>query len=491
MGDGARTPDAPAPAGNGLALWVVLAGVVLFFTLLILPAPAGMSKAAWRVAAVGLLMAFWWVTEVLPVAATALLPLVLFPLLGIAGLRTAAAPYADPVIFLFLGGLVLGLALQRWGLHLRIALRIIAWIGLRPANLVLGFMAATAFISMWVSNTATAAMMMPVGVSLAVLLVGPPAELVAAPREKADFARALLLGIAYAATIGGVATLIGTPPNALFAGFMRRIDGVEIGFAQWMMLGVPIAVVLLLGTWLLLTRVIFRVPGAETPVMRERIGAALGGLPPMSRPEKLVGLVFLAAAVAWIVRPELTRIIPGLDDAVIAVAAAFALFVIPSGRGGFLMDWTSAARLPWDVLLLFGGGLSLASAITSSGLSTWIGDALSALGALPLAVLVGAVVLVTIALSELVSNTATAAALLPVAASIGGGLGLDSSALTVPVTLAASCAFMLPVATPPNALAFGSGCFTVAQMARAGVLVDLLGTALVLGASYSIVWAVF
>ncbi len=489
MSDGARTPDAPSPGGGGLALWVVPAGIAFFFVLLILPAPAGMPKAAWRVAAVGLLMAFWWVTEVLPVAATALLPILLFPLLGIAGLRTAAAPYADPVIFLFLGGLVLGMALQKWGLHLRIALRIIAWVGLRPANLVLGFMAATAFLSMWVSNTATAAMMMPVGVSLVVLLVGAPAELASVPREKAEFARALLLGIAYAATIGGMATLIGTPPNALFAGFMRRIDGIEIGFAQWMMLGVPIAVVFLLGAWLLLTRVIFRVPAAETPAMRERMAAMLGALPPMSRPEMLVGLVFLAAAAAWISRPELARIIPGLDDTVIAIAAAFALFIIPSGRDGFLMDWASAARLPWDVLLLFGGGLSLASAITDSGLSAWIGDALSQLGVLPVIVLIGALMLVTIALSELVSNTATAAALLPVVASIGGGLGLDPIALTVPVVLAASCAFMLPVATPPNALAFGSGCFTVAQMARAGFLVDTLGIALVLGASYSIMWA--
>jgi len=466
------------------AVWIVLAGIALFLTILFLPPPDGMPIGAWRVVAVGLTMAFWWVTEVLPVAVTALLPLILFPLLGINGLYETAAPYADPIIFLFLGGLLLGLALQRWGLHRRIALRIVSWAGLKPANLILGFMASTALISMWVSNTATAAMMLPVCVSLVVLLVGTPAGLRSASKQESDFVLALLLGVAFAASIGGIGTLIGTPPNALFAGFMRRAYGVEIGFAQWMLLGIPIAVVYLFGAWLLLTRIVFRVPAAEFPGVRDRLAAEMAALPPLSRPEKSVGLVFMIAAAAWACRPLLADLVLGLSDTVIAIAAGFALFIIPSGRGGFLMDWPTAARLPWDVILLFGGGLSLAAAISDTGLSGWIGDALYQLGTMPLIFLVGALILVTVILSELASNTATAAALLPVAAAIADELGLDVFSLAVPVVLAASCGFMLPVATPPNALFYGSGYFTVAQMARAGVLVDILGAALVLVAAY-------
>lgn len=473
------------------AIWIVLAGVALFLTLLLLPPPEDMPAAAWRVVAVGLLMAFWWVTEVLPVAATALLPVILFPVMGVMGLPETVAPFADPIIFLFLGGLLLGLALQKCGLHRRIALRIVSWVGLRPANLILGFMTATAFLSMWVSNTATAAMMLPVAVSLVVLLVGTPEGLRTARREESDFALALLLGVAFAASIGGMGTLIGTPPNALFAGFMRRTYGIEIGFAQWMIIGIPLATVFLIGAWLLMTRVIFRIPVVEMPGIRERMAAEMAGLPPVSSAEKRVAALFLLTAAAWMFRPFLADYVPGLSDTVIAVAAGFALFVLPSGRGDFLMDWATAARLPWDVLLLFGGGLSLAVAISESGLSGWIGDALYQLGAMPTVVLIGALIIVTILLSELASNTATAAAFLPVVGAIAAELGLDAVSLAVPVALAASCGMMLPVATPPNALFYGSGYLKVAQMARAGVLVDILGAALVLAASYTLLGVAF
>jgi sodium-dependent dicarboxylate transporter 2/3/5 len=485
------TSEAAARKAGSASVPILLFGFCLFAVLLFLPPPAEMPSAAWRVAAVGLLMAFLWVTEALPVAVTALLPLVLFPLLGVVKIEDAAAPYADPIIFLFLGGLMLGLALQKWGLHRRIALVIVSRVGLRPGNLVLGFMVATAFISMWVSNTATAAMMLPVTLSMVTLLVGMPDEGRSASKGDRDLVLALLLGVAFAASIGGIGTLIGTPPNALFAGYMRRTYGIEIGFAQWMMLGVPIGAVLLLGTWLILTRIAFRVPSSEAPGTQERLAEEMAKLPRMSRPEKLVGLVFVATAAAWVFRPLLATFLPGLDDTVIAVAAAFALFLIPSGRGGFLLDWKTAAGLPWDVLLLFGGGLSLAAAIGTSGLSSWIGQSLSGLGTMPSIVLVLALVLVTIALSELASNTATAAAFLPLAGSIGGGLGLDPLALTVPVALAASCGYMLPVATPPNALFYGSGYMTVAQMVKAGALVDLLGAALVVAASHSLATIVF
>lgn len=480
-------PEYPRVSG----LWAIAAGIALFLLLLIVPPPEDMPASAWRVVAVGLLMAFWWVTEVLPVAATALLPVFLFPLFGVATLTEATTPYADPIIFLFFGGLLLGIALQKWGLHRRIALVIVSWVGLRPASLVFGFMGATAFLSMWVSNTATAAMMLPVSMSVVVLLVGSPGGVRSTSRERRDFALALLLGVAFAASIGGIGTLIGTPPNALFAAFMRRAYGIEIGFAQWMMLGVPIALVFLVGAWLLLTRVVFRVPTEEPAGVAEQLLAEMTAQPPMSVPERRVGLLFLITAAAWIARPLLADAIPGLNDIVIAVAAGLALFLIPSGRGDFLMDWTTAARLPWDVLILFGGGLSLAAAIAESGLSDWIGDALAHLETLPLIFLIVALVLVTIILSELASNTATAAALLPVAGAIAAQLGLDAAALTVPVVLSASCGFMLPVATPPNALFYGSGYISVAQMARAGILVDILGAAIVVAASLGLVALLF
>lgn len=465
----------------------VISGALAFVALLLAPPPADMPPEAWRVVAVGALMAVWWVSEALPVAATALLPVVLFPLLGLSSVEAATAPYADPVIFLFLGGMALGAAVQRWGLHRRVALRIVALVGLKPANLVLGFMAATAFLSMWVSNTATATMMLPVTLSVISLLVGAPDRIAAAPKGQANFAIALLLGVAFAASIGGVATLVGTPPNALFAGYMRRTYGMEIGFAQWMAVGVPVSAAMLLGCWLILARLAFPLPAEGPPGLRERLRAAQAKLGPVSQPEARTALVFLLAALAWMARPLLAEAMPGLGDAVIAVAAMLALFLVPSGRGGALLDWQTALRLPWGVLLLFGGGLSLAAAITGSGLADWLGAQLGRLGGLPMAALLLALIATTILLSELASNTATTAALLPLASSIAVGLGADPVVLTGAVTLAASAGFMLPIATPPNALFYGSGYLTTRQMARAGALVDVLGGLLALAAAYSLV----
>jgi sodium-dependent dicarboxylate transporter 2/3/5 len=347
-------------------------------------------------------------------------------------------------------------------------------------------MAATAFVSMWVSNTATAAMMLPVGVSVVTLFIATPDGVARASIEHRNFALALVLGVAFAASIGGIATLIGTPPNALFAAFMRRAYGIEIGFATWMSIGSPIAAFLLLATWVVLTRVVFPLSREAPAGVTERLHEQRATLGPISRPEKFAGLVFLAAAFAWMLRPLLARAVPGVDDTVIALVAALVLFLIPSGRGGALMDWTTTVQLPWGVLLLFGGGLSLAAAISQSGLAAWIGAQLALVAFLPPIVLILALVLVTIALSELASNTAIAAAFLPLAASIADGLGMAPSTLTLPVALAASCGFMLPVATPPNALAYGSGYVGVAQMARAGALIDLIGAGLVVGAAYGL-----
>lgn len=454
-----------------------------------LPPPAGMSPEAWRVAAVALLMATWWVTEALPIAATALLPLVLFPPLGIATLNAAASPYANPVIYLFLGGFLLAAALQRVRLHQRLALEIITFVGTRPDRLVLGFIVATAAISMWVSNTATVVMILPLAMPVLELVRAageggvadehPPrdaaARVGAAMSEGAahDFEVALLLGIAYAASIGGLGTLIGTPPNALLAGFMAESFGTPIGFGRWMLVGIPIVLVGLPITWLLLTRLVYRVshealPGAAAMVAAQR--AAMGDI---RREEWLVGGVVGTAAVCWVFQPLLVRVIPGLTEPAIGIAAALLLFMVPAADGEPVLQGTAIERVPWGVLVLFGGGLSLAAAIQDSGLAAWLGGSLGALRAYPLLVVMLIIATVVVFLSELTSNTATAAAFIPLAAALAGGIGAEPVMLVVTTAVAASLGFMMPVGTPPNALVFGTGRVRIAEMARAGVLLNL------------------
>ena len=470
----------------GLAL-----GPVLFLTMLLLPAPEGLSPAGWRVAATAALMATWWITEAIPIPATALLPLVLFPILGIEGITETAAPYANPLIFLFMGGFMIALAMQRWELHRRVALSIINVIGTRPQAVIAGFMASAAFLSMWVSNTATAVMMLPI--ALSVVELSRTSETGAVVAEYQHFATALVLGIAYACNIGGVGTLIGTPPNALLAGFMNETYGVEIGFAEWMLVGLPIVCIGLPLTYLVLTRLAFpfqveTLPGGDQLVQRE-----LDKLGPLSRPEYLVGLIFLTTAALWIFRPLLEGLVPGLSDAGIAIFGAVLLFTLPVNwsEGAFLLDWETTRQLPWDVLILFGGGLSLASAIDRTGLAGWIGTALSGVAAWPIVLIVLLLSAVVIMLTELTSNTATAAAFLPIMASVAIGIGQSPLLLVVPVALAASCAFMLPVATPPNAIVYGSGAVTIPQMARAGLWLNVIFVGLITALTYTLVVWIF
>ena len=483
-------PDTPArfPLRGRIGLFL---GPALFLGMLALPSPEGLGTAGWRAAAVGVLMAVWWVTEPVPLAATALLPLPLFPLLGVTGVADAAGPYANELIFLFMGGFMLALAMQRWGLHRRIALTVLRMVGTRPTSLVWGFMLATAVLSMWVSNTATAVMMLPIGLSVVQLIEGGGDEGV--PRSA--FSGALMLGIAYAASLGGFATLIGTPPNALVAGYLRETYGMEIGFSRWMMVGLPMTAVLLPLTWLLLTRFVYRVGGAEVPRGRDVIAGELRSLGPVSRGELAVFVVFMATACAWIFRPLLQDLLPvgQLSDAGIAIGASLVLFALPLDlkRGVFVLDWEWARRLPWDVLLLFGGGLTLADALTETGVARWIGGSLSGLAAVPTPVLILLVAATIVFLSEVASNTATAAAFLPVAGSLALGVGENPLLFIIPAALAASCGFMLPVATPPNAIAYGTGYVTVPQMARAGVWLDLLCIVVVLGVAYTVLLWVF
>lgn len=430
-------------------------------------------------------MAVWWSTEAIPIPATSLLPILLIPLLDIDTLAKATAPYANPTIFLFLGGFLLGLAMQRWNLHKRIALATLLAVGNQPSRQIAGFMIATAFISMWVSNTATSIMMLPIGLSVIGLLIAGSEE-----KEGARFAVALLLGIAYSASVGGIATLIGTPPNALLAAFMRENYDVQIGFGQWMLLGLPLSVGMLIFIWWSLTRGGFRLAGGDSRGLLEKEMAALG---PMSRAEKMVAVVFVLAAAAWIFQPLLADYIDGVNDTSIAMAAAIALFLIPVDlhKRVFLMDWEQANKAPWGVLL-FGGGLSLAGVIGASGLAEWIASSLGAFDALPLLAMIALVVTVIIFLTEITSNTATAAAFLPLLGALAVAQGLSPEMLAIPAAVAASCAFMMPVATPPNAIVFGTGQLPIQAMIKAGFVLNLFGVLLVSLLCYGLVgwiWA--
>ena len=469
-------------------LIALLTAASLFLAILVLPEPEGLSSAGWRVAAVVVLMAVLWMTEAVPLAATALLPLALFPVLGVAAVDAVAAPYANPLIFLFLGGFVIALAIERSGLHRRIALNVVHAVGAREDFQVGGVMLATAGLSMWVSNTATTIMMLPVALSMVPRGAAGEED----PARRA-FGAALLLAVAYGASLGGVATLVGTPPNAFLAGFMLENYGVQIGFGQWMLIGVPVSLTMLVITWLLLTRVLFPVRRLERPQAGAAIRATLRELGPASSAEKRTALVAAVTAALWLSRPWLAQVIPGLSDTSIAIAGALSLFVIPSGvaQGERLLDWEHAERLPWGVLLLFGGGLALASAITDSGLAAWIGLQLTAFDRLPLILLMAAVVLLVTLFTELASNTATAATFLPMVAALAVSVGEDPVRLAVPAALAASFAFMLPVATPPNAIVFGSGQVSVAQMLRAGIWLDVLGAGVIVGSVYLLAGPVF
>jgi sodium-dependent dicarboxylate transporter 2/3/5 len=460
-----------------LGLFAGLAGFVL---MLLLPAPEGLSVEGWRTAAVAFLMAAWWMTEAIPIPATAIIPLVLFPALGILNAANASAPYANDLIFLFMGGFFIAVTMERWGLHRRIALGILARVGTGPSQLVLGFMLATAFLSMWISNTATAAMMLPIGIAVGEMFKPQDQE---GPYE---FGISLMLGIAYAASIGGSATLIGTPPNAVLAGAASELLDRQIGFVEWMGVGVPVVAVMLPVTWVLLTRVLYR-PGtlsgdAEAIIANER--ANIGR---MSSGERVTAVVFTLTALAWVLResktfgsvtiPGLADFSPLITDSTIAMAAALLLFILPVswGRGQFALDWETARKIPWGVLVLFGGGLSLARAMDQSGLATWIGGSVGALEAVPAIVLIAFTALLVIFLTEMTSNTATATMAMPIMAGAGIGLGIEPLLLMAAAALAAAMAFMLPVATPPNAIVFASGYITIPQMAKAGFFLNILG----------------
>ncbi|MDB1088459.1 DASS family sodium-coupled anion symporter [Streptomyces sp. ACA25] len=478
--------------------WIGLAAGVALALLVRTLLPDTLESGDKNVAAVATLMAVWWMTEALPLPATALVPLVAFPALDVAPIGVVAPPYANPVIFLFMGGFIIAIAMQRWNLHTRFALATVSVVGTSPVRMIGGFMLATAFLSMWISNTATAVMMLPIGIAV----LGLMAQLGDGQRDP-NFATALMLGIAYAASIGSLGTVIGTPPNTLLRGYADENLDIRISFFQWMQFGVPIAAVFLVIAWLVLTKVAFRPRITEVSGGRELIQERRRELGPIGRAEWTVLAVFVFAAVSWMVMPQLADVWEWaglIDDGVIAMTAALLLFALPvtADRRQRSLEWEDTKNLPWGILLLFGGGLSLSGQFTREtedgstvGLGPWIGDRVTGLDVWPTVLLVFAVGLLVLLLTELTSNTATTATFLPIMAGVAGGLGLDPMLLLLPVALAATCAFMLPVATPPNAVVFGSGQVTIAQMIRGGVLLNMIGVVLVTFAVYTLGIIVF
>ena len=467
----------------------LILGPLIAIVLLLMPVPESMPPAAWRMVAITLWMVIWWITEAVPIPSTALLPLVLMPLLSVQEMKPTASNYAHPLIFLFLGGFLLAAAMQRAGLHRRVALHIVTAVGTTPSRIVLGFMLATAFLSMWISNTATTIMMFAVGLSVIDLI-----------KEKTEdrymvknFGVALMLAIAYSASIGGVGTLIGTPPNALLASFLQSNYDIEISFAGWMLLGVPIVLVMLPLTWLILTRVLFPAKNIAIDDPKGVVEKQLNELGAMSRAERLVGIVFLGAATAWILRTPLVKLtgLP-IDDSIIAMTAALLLFAIPVSlrRGEFALDWSAARNLPWGILLLFGGGLALAGGFSATGLAEWIGQSVTSLEASTL-LLVFIVIIAIVYLTEITSNTASTATFLPILGAVAVGLSLAPVVLAVPVALGASMAFMMPVATPPNAIVFAYEDMTLADMVRAGLVLNIIAIGIVFGLFWLIGPAVF
>ncbi len=465
----------------GLAL-----GPLLFILTMTLISPgdpaAGMSAEARAVLASTLWIAVWWITEAIPIAATSLLPIILLPLAGGLDIHTTTKAYGHPMIFLFIGGFMIAVAIERWHLHRRIAMKIIAAMGAGSSRMILGFMLATALLSMWISNTATAMMMVPIGLAIVTQLNAFQA------RQSEDdgfhptvFGKALMLSIAYAASIGGMATLIGTPPNLVFLGIVKQIYNVEISFVQWMYFGAPVSMLLLLICWFYLTRFAFplrhqRIPGSQAEIARQL--AALGK---MTREERRVLMVFGLTALAWITRSFiLSKFIPGINDTVIAIAGALSLFLIsaPNHPGEKLLDWESAVRLPWGIVLLFGGGLAIAAGFKSSGLAEWIGAQFHLLHGISYIIILLLVIAAINFLTEITSNTATATIILPILSALALALDVHPFGLMIAATVAASCAFMLPVATPPNAVVFGSGELEIGDMVKAGIWMNLISIVL-------------
>lgn len=461
-------------------------GPIVFFLLLFL-IPLDYSQT--KVIGVAGWMITWWITQVIPIGVTALLPMVLFPALEVESLKSVTANYANPIIYLFFGGFVLGLAIERWNLHQRFALAILKKSGNQPRKIVFGSMLATAVMSMWISNTASTMMMLPIGLSITQLLKEQ------FPSEEAcnQFTLCLLLGLAYAANIGGIATLIGTPPNLVLAALSAETLGKEISFANWLLMALPIVAFLFFMAHFVNTRILFPVQTERLSGMKELLDNKVEKLGPQGTGEKRVMWVFVVTALLWILRSPLSELplLGFLSDPIIAVASAISLFIIPSGEHGPLLVWEDTRSLPWDILLLFGGGLSMASGLASSGLVELLGNVLTDSGAIPWFAVIVIIAFASIFFTEGMSNVALVSVLIPISFAVAVPLGGEPLELAIPLTIAASCAFMLPIATPPNAIVFSSNCITMQQMMRAGFLMNILAAIVIAVYGYYIVPLIF
>jgi sodium-dependent dicarboxylate transporter 2/3/5 len=492
------------PGRNRMQKVGLILGPVLFLTVLLFLDLAPGNPLPTRMAAVAVLMAVWWITDAIPLFATSLLPLVLYPLLGILPGKTTAPLYVNSTIFLFLGGFLIALAMEKWNLHRRIALFIIRRVGGGPSRLILGFMIAAAFLSMWISNTATAIMMVPIGMAIVLQM-----ESRFGRRETHGFTLGLMLGIAYACSLGGMATLVGTPPNLAFARIFEISfpEAEPIAFGTWFVMALPIATVMLVIVWLLLTRVFFRVPG-HLVVDRAVVDQEYAELGPPSHEEKVVMTVFSLTALLWVFRNPLQMgflAVPGwsqllpfpdmLDDGTVALFMALLLFIIPTRSAtadcATIMTGDRIRSLPWEIVLLFGGGFALAGGFQVSGLAELIGSNFGALGSVHPLVMVGLICLTLTFLTEVTSNTATTQMILPILASLSVDMQVSPLLLMIPATLSASCAFMMPIATPPNAIVFGSGRIRISEMARVGVFINLVGVIVIATLFYVLGPAVF
>jgi len=461
----------------------LILGPCVFFLLLMLPVPEGLSPQGMSVAAVAALMAVWWISEALPVPATALLPIALFPLLGVMKTQQVTVAYANHLIYLFMGGFLIAVTMEKWHLHKRIALHVIRLVGVSPERIILGFMLSTAFLSMWISNTATAMMMLTI--ALAVLRQSGDRAVASADdvnRSFVTFGTALALGIAYSASIGGVATLIGTPPNAILAGLIEKTYGISVGFGEWMVFALPLSMLMFVFTWFYLTRMVYRGGMDELPGGRATVESELRHLGPMKKSEGRVLAVFCFVAFSWVFHSLIDiESLAWVTDSSIAIFGALALFAIPADfrQRQFLLDWETAVKIPWDIIVLFGGGFALAEGFNHSGLSEWLATQLMVLQGVDILILVVMVVLTVLFLTELTSNTATASLFLPLMGALAIAIGVHPLVMMVGVAIAASYAFMLPVATPPNAIVFASRAVTIPQMARTGLVLNLAGALLV------------
>jgi sodium-dependent dicarboxylate transporter 2/3/5 len=477
----------------------LIAGPLSFFIILFVPLGADLNVEAQSVLAITAWIAIWWISEAIPIPVTSLLPIVLFPLTGALDISSTTAAYGHKMIFLYMGGFIIALAIEKWNLHKRIALQTINLIGKSANRIILGFMVATYLLSMWISNTASTMMMLPIAIAVAKQFTGMSEhsdDLVGnTGKLKSSFGLPLMLGIAYAASIGGITTLIGTPTNAMLSAVIMDLFDQEIDFAKWMTLSLPISLILLVICWVYLVKVIYPVRMGDSESGYDEISKELKALGPVTKDEKKVIVVFLITAIAWITRSFLLkRFIPAIDDSIIALVGVLLLFLIPSSKKGEqMMDWQTARKLPWGILILFGGGLAIATGFQSSGLAAWLAGTLKGLDNVSFIILLFAVSGMVNFLTEVTSNVATATILLPILASIAIALGVHPYALMIAATLSASCAFMLPVATPPNAVVFSTGYISINQMVKAGFFLNLISVLVIVLALWyllPIVWGI-